>query len=129
MPAQGRGVANVRQNLRLLVANGQPAPDIDVIGDWGATIQGAVVVARCALGIDAQGDLSWAGSMAATRRALAGALIAAGSRQALQRDIDPIWVCAFFHARQPDSCPARAERPIGTYLTAWQRDFFTVVSK
>lgn len=130
VPAPGRAVANVRQNLRLLVSDGHPAADIDVIGDWGATIQGAVVVARSALGIDSHGDLIWAGSMAATPRALAEALIAAGARQAMELDINPFWVCAFSFTpvSQSPLLPGQ-QRPVGTYLTAWQRDFFTVDSK
>ncbi len=130
VPAAGRAVANVRQNLRLLVSNGQPAADVDVIGDWGATVQGLVVVARSALGIDTQGDLIWAGSMAATPRVLAEALIAAGAQQAMELDINPFWVCAFSFTpgSQTPLLPGQ-ERPVGTYLTAWQRDFFTIDSK
>ena len=70
LPGAGRGVSSVRQNLRLLVSAGRPASDIDVIRDWGATLLGMTLVARSALGIDRQGNLVWAGSMAATPRAL-----------------------------------------------------------
>lgn len=130
VPAAGRVVANVRQNLRLLVSNGQPAADVDVISDWGATIQGLVVVARSALGIDAQGDLIWAGSTGATPRALAQALIDVGAQQAMELDINPFWVSAFSFTpiSQLPILPGQ-QRPIGTYLTAWQRDFFTVDSR
>ena len=130
VPAAGRAVANVRQNLRLLVSDGQPAADVDVISDWGATIGGAVVVARSALGIDAQGDLIWAGSMAATPRALAEALIEAGVQRAMELDINPFWVCAFAFA-PVSQVPILfgQQRPAGTFLIAWQRDFFTVDAK
>ncbi len=129
VPAAGRTVASVRQNLRLLVSAGRPAADVDVISDWGATIRGAVVVARSALGIDAQGDLIWAGSMAATPRVLAEALIAAGAQRAMELDINPFWVCAFsFTPANQVPILAGQQRPVGTYLTPWQRDFFTVDS-
>ncbi len=130
VPAAGRAVANVRQNLRLLVSDGQPAADVDVIADWGATVQGLVVVARSALGIDAQGDLIWAGSMGATPRTLAEALIKTGAQRAMELDINPFWVCAFSFT-PADQLPILAgqQRPIGTYLTPWQRDFFTVDSR
>lgn len=130
VPTPGRVVANVRQNLRMLVSEGQAASDVDVIGDWGATIQGTVIVARSALGIDAHGDLIWAGSLAATPRALAEALIAAGAQQAMELDINPFWVCAFsFTPVLQTPVLTGQQRPVGTYLTAWQRDFFTIDSK
>lgn len=130
VPMAGHPVASVRQNLHLLVSGGRAAADVDAIADWGATIQGAVVVARSALGIDGQGNMIWAGSTAATPRALAEALIAVGAQRAMELDINPYWVCAFsFTPTAQIPLLAGQHRPVGTYLTPWQRDFFTVDAK
>ena len=127
VPQPGRAVASVRQNLHLLVANARPAADVDVIADWGAMLFAAPVVARSALGIDARNNLIWAGSTASTPRALADALMAAGVTQAIQLDINPFWVCAFsFTPTTQTALLPGQQRPVGTYLTAWTRDFFTV---
>ena len=130
VPQPGRTVASARQNLHLLVANGKPAADVDVISDWGAMFFGGPVVARSALGIDTKNNLIWAGSVAATPRALADALVAAGVTQAMQLDINPFWVCAFSFTPTTQSplLPGQ-QRPVGTFLTPWTRDFFTVVSR
>lgn len=130
VPAAGREVANVRQNLHLLVDGGHVAGNIDSVHTWGATIGGAFAVARSALGIDSGHNLMWVGSMSASPRALADALVAAGAVRALELDINPTWVCAFaFSSGQQSALLSGQQRPIGTYIQPWKRDFFTVDSR
>jgi hypothetical protein len=130
IPAPGRSVASVRQNLHLLVSEGKVAPNINNLSAWGEMVFGSTIVARSALGIDKNHTLIWAGSASATPRALADALIRVGAQRALQLDINPTWVCAFaFGATGQVALMPGQTRPVGTYLAPWKRDFFTVDSR
>jgi len=111
--------------------NGAPSPSINDIAAWGATLGGGSAVARSALGIDAQGNLLYAGSMSAVPADLANALIAAGAVTALELDINPYWV-------QVDTSPTPGaplvagvpgqQRPANQFSVGWTRDFVTVLS-
>jgi hypothetical protein len=128
VPNARKRVYSVRQNLGLLVDNGMPAADIDAYGPWGATLGGGFAVARSGLGIDRFGNPIWAGSSYATPRAIATALIQAGAVRAMQLDINPMWVCGFtFPNAFTESVVVPGQyRGVGTYLTPYGRDFFTV---
>ena len=131
IPVPGEAVASVRQNLAPLVVNGAPSPSINDIAAWGATLGGGAAVARSARGIDAQGNLLYAGSMSAVPADLANALIAAGAVTALELDINPYWV-------QVDTSPTPGaplvagvpgqQRPANQFSVGWTRDFVTVLS-
>ena len=56
-------VVSVRQNLDLLVDNGQPVPGLNAAAttDWGATLGGRVYVWRSGLGVTADGALVYVG--------------------------------------------------------------------
>jgi hypothetical protein len=128
VPAPGKHVISVRQNLGLLVNAGQPAIDVDQYGPWGATLGGGFAVARSGLGIDRYGNLMWAGSTFATPRTIATALIQSGAVRAMQLDINPMWVGAFAF---PNLTTQQVLMPgqyngLGTYLNPYSRDFFTV---
>ncbi len=128
VPARGKTVISVRQNLGLLVDAGQPAADIDQYGPWGATLGGGFAVARSGLGIDRYGNLMWAGSSYATPRSIAMALIQSGAVRAMQLDINPMWVGAFTWpsaAVQQPVLPGQ-HNGVGTYVQPYSRDFFTV---
>ncbi len=60
VPARGKAVVSVRQNLQLLIDHGHPAGNIGCVQCWGATLGGVVDPARAALGVDAAGNLIWA---------------------------------------------------------------------
>jgi hypothetical protein len=131
LPARGEKVLSVRQNLQPLIHDGRVSPAVGVVGDWGATLGGGNVVARSAVGVDAAGDLIYAGSMACVPGDLASALKAAGATQAMELDINPYWIQGDV-TRRPGG-PLRAaipgqQRPAGTYLSGWTRDFFVVVA-
>ncbi len=130
LPAPGEQVVSVRQNLDPLVAQGQPAPDVDAVGDWGATLGGGAAVARSALGEDAEGNLLYAASMSAVPSDLASALIQAQAVTAMELDINPEWV-QLAVAPSPGG-PLSAgvpgqDRPADQYLEGWTRDFVTVL--
>ncbi len=128
VPAPGKKIISVRQNLGMLVDNGVPAADVDEYGPWGATLGGGFAVARSGLGIDRFGNIMWAGSSFATPRAIATALIQAGAVRGMQLDINPMWVDAFTfpNAVTQQLVLPTQYRQVGTYLTPYNRDYFTV---
>jgi hypothetical protein len=131
VPNPYKKVVSVRQNLTMLVDNGQPAANIDEYSPWGATLGGGFAVARSGLGIDKYGNLLWAGSSYATPRAIATALIQSGAVRAMQLDINPMWVTGFTFPNaysQVVVLPGQYN-PIGTYLNPYGRDYFTVALK
>jgi Phosphodiester glycosidase len=131
MPAPGEAIYSVRQNLWLLVKNGQPTAEAARWRRWGGTVGGAEYVARSALGQDAAGDLIYAASMSTVPQDLALALARSGARTAMQLDINPEWV-QLATARTPGgslSAPIPDQvRPPTQYLTGWTRDFITVTA-
>lgn len=136
VPAPGRSVASVRQNLTLLIDHGQAASTVGCLSCWGATLGGVVDPARAALGITADGHLVWAGGEHITVSALANALLAARVVRAVELDINPEWVAAYLyrhgHPRQSMTAvpvmPGQQGIP-GEFLAPWSRDFFTIVAR
>ncbi len=131
VPRPGEAVFSVRQNLTLLVAHGRVSAAARHWGQWGATITGGEFVARSALGENAAGNLSYAGSMSASPADLAGALVRAGARVAMELDINPEWVQLDI-ARKPGgrlrAAIAGQVRPANQYRIGWTRDFIAVVA-
>ncbi len=130
VPLPGIPTASVRQNLSLLVQNGQPSPLVHDIGTWGASVSGAVD-ARSALGQDPQGDLLYAASMSTLPSDLANALISAGATTAMQLDINPTWIqldtAATPGAPLQTQVPGQ-NRPADQCQVGWTRDFISVLA-
>jgi hypothetical protein len=130
-PAAGAAISGVRQCLPPLVSGGQPSPNVGDIGAWGATLGGGNTTARSAVGIDARGNILYAGSMSALPSDLANALVSAGAVTAMELDINPEWV-------QADTAPSpgaplsaavpNQNRPANQYLSGWTRDYVTVLA-
>jgi hypothetical protein len=130
-PAAGAAVSSVRQCLPPLVSGGRVSPDAGDVSAWGATLGGGDLTARSAVGIDARGNILYAGSMSALPSDLASALVSAGAVTAMELDINPEWVQADT-ARSPGG-PLRAavryqHRPADQYLRGWTRDYVTVLA-
>lgn len=136
VPARGRILASVRQNLPLLIDGGRAAGNVGCLSCWGATINGNVSPARSALGITASGSLIWAAGENLTVTALAQALQGAQVVRAVELDINPFWVAGYLYGHRGGSGPL-APVPVvagqhgiaGEYLAPWSRDFFTVVAR
>jgi hypothetical protein len=131
VPAPGEAVYSVRQNLWLLVENGQPTRQAARWWRWGGTVGHAEYVARSAVGQDAAGDLIYAASMSTVPEDLAAALARSGARTAMELDINPEWVQLAI-ARTPGGSlrapvPGQVRSPT-QYLTGWTRDFITVLA-
>ncbi len=139
VPAAGRPVASVRQNLRrLLVDRGRIPASVDtcIRACWGDPLHELPLTARSALAVDSGGDLIWAGGLRLSVRALAEALNTHGATRALELDINPAWVAGFLyaHARHHNAVAPVALVPgqvevDGAFLQPYWRDFFTVLAR
>jgi hypothetical protein len=130
-PPAGTAVYSVRQCLPPLVSAGQVSPNVGNVGAWGATLGGGDLTARSAVGIDARGNILYAGSMSALPSDLADALVSAGAVTAMELDINPEWVQAVT-APSPGGPLSAAvpnqNRPADQYLSGWTRDYVTVLA-
>ena len=130
-PPAGAAVYSVRQCLPPLVAGGRASPTVGDVSAWGAVLGGGELTARSAVGIDARGDLLYAGSMSALPSDMARALVRAGAVTAMQFDINPEWVQAdtapFPGGPLSPAVPGQ-NRPADQYLTGWTRDYVTVLA-
>ena len=135
VPAAGRKVVAVRQNLGLLVANGRPPPTVDtcIKACWGDPLHEQPNVARSALGITRAGELVYAAGETLSVRALADALVAAGVVRAMELDINPAWVAAYAYRHgstgpEPQPLIPGQKGIPGDLLQGYYRDFFTVLA-
>ncbi len=135
VPARGRRIASVLQNLRLLVDRGLAARTVAncIRTCWGRTIGGKPEVARSALGIAGDGQLVWGAGEWISPARIARALIGAGAVRAVQLDINPYWINGYLyvhHRTGPTAVPlVPGQRGIhGEFLSPYGRDFLTVLA-
>ncbi|MGA9857078.1 MAG: hypothetical protein WBQ18_04395 [Solirubrobacteraceae bacterium] len=136
VPAAGRKVVSVRQNLHLLIDAGRAAPTVGCDSCWGATLGGIADPARSGLGITADGHLIWVGGEHVTVTALSDALLSARVVRAVELDINPEWVAGYLYRHGPG---AGALTPVqvvagqpgvpGQFLGPYGRDFFVVAGR
>jgi hypothetical protein len=132
-------VVSVRQNLDLLVDNGQvvPAAYDASSSAWGATLGNADYVWRSALGVTADGALVYVGGPGLDIVDLASILVRAGAVRAMELDINTDWVN--YSSYQPSVPNGPATGTNGTELLPgmtgtpgryfqpwWARDFITM---
>jgi hypothetical protein len=136
VPAPGRKVVSVRQNLAPLIDHGTPAGSVGCDSCWGAALNGVSDPARSAVGVTAAGRLVFAGGEHLTVSQLVGALGAAHVVRAVELDINPEWVAAYFYGHRGGKGPVAAVAGVpgqngipGQYLAPWSRDFFTIVGR
>ncbi len=136
LPLPGRPVVSVRQNLSLLIDHGKAASNVDCLSCWGATLGGVSAPARSALGITADRRLIWAGGEHLTVAELATALMGARVVRAVELDINPEWVAAYFYGHRGGIGPL-APVPVvpgqpgvpGQFLVPYGRDFFSMQAR
>jgi hypothetical protein len=138
IPAAGRPVWAVRQNLGLLVNDGRIPSTVDTCVKicWGDPLHEQPIVARSGLGVTPSGDLVWAAGHDLSVRALAHALVGKGVVRAMELDINPRWVAGYIYAHPRHHHPI-APIPLmpgqtgipGQFLAPYFRDFFTVVKR
>jgi len=133
-------VVSVRQNLDLLVDNGQPVPGLNAndTSQWGFTLGNNIYVARSAVGVTANGALVYVGGPSLNITSLADLLVRAGVVRGMELDINPDWVqYSVYTPSTPDGAATTANgTPLvssmvyggqGRYFQSyWSRDFFTM---
>jgi hypothetical protein len=133
-------IESVRQNLELMVDNGQPVPGISSDKDWGALLPNSYFVWRSGYGVTKDGALVYAGGPALQPGDLARTLINAGAVRVMEGDINPEWVSAHLYANEGGKCKGTKaltqsqdkggmRQPDDRYLTTDTRDFVAVFSK
>lgn len=130
-------IASVRQNLDLLIDGGRPAVDLNSndTNKWGPTLGNTVFVWRSGVGIDAVGNLVYAGGPGLTVATLAGVLRDAGCVRAMELDINSYWVSYYTYdgAAPPDVHGTKLlpgmERPATRFLQPGTRDFVALFTR
>jgi hypothetical protein len=130
----GPDIAAVRQNLELIVDNGAPVPGLQVNarGRWGSARNQLQYTWRSGVGVDAAGNLYYAGGNQLTLTSLARALATAGVVRGMELDIHPRMVDLFTYRPGPDGAPVPSPLlpampgPSTRYLEPDQRDFVAV---
>jgi hypothetical protein len=138
VPAPGRPVVAVRQNLGMLIDSGRVPSSVDTCVKvcWGDPLHEQPIVARSGLGVTADGELVWAAGHNLSVRALAEALAGKGVIRAMELDINPRWVAGYVYAHPPHALvpapiplvPGQTGIP-GQFLQPYFRDFFTVIAR
>jgi hypothetical protein len=137
--AMSPDVVSVRQNLDLLVDNGQVVPAAYNANSnaWGATLGNALYVWRSGLGVTADGALVYVGGPGLNIVDLGNLLVRAGAVRAMELDINTDWVN--FSTYQPATATGQASATNGSELLSgmtgtpgryfeswWARDFITM---
>jgi hypothetical protein len=131
VPYVGESVYSVRQNLSPLISGGVASPSINSVAAWGATLGGIPNPARSAAGMDAQGNIIYAGSEAALPSDMAAALIGVGVIQGMQLDINPAWIMLGLANTPggPLSPGVPGQSPgASACQSGWSRDFIAVLA-
>jgi hypothetical protein len=137
--AMGSNVVSVRQNLDLLVDNGQvvPAAYSRNTTVWGKTLGGGLFVWRSGLGVTANGALVYVGGPGLDIADLANILVRAGAVRAMELDINTDWVNYSTYApatpggtataaNGSELLPGMTGTPGRYFQTWWARDFITM---
>ena len=102
---------------------------------WGLTTTNSMYTWRSGLGVTKDGDLIYAAGSSLVPETLAAALKAAGAVNAMQLDINPVWVRFVifnslsngrykYYSLTKDMVNGGAE-----YLSGYQKDFFYLMEK
>jgi hypothetical protein len=133
----GSDIISVRQNLTLLIDNGQLAPNLNknVLANWGWTLKNAYFVWRSGIGVTASGDLVFVAGDALSVQSLAALLQRAGAVRAMELDINSQWISYMWYtpgATSTSPVPNKLlafARPADRYFKPASRDFFAVYAR
>ena len=125
-------VASVRQNLVMLVDNGQVNPSCSSgSAVWGATIGNVAFIDRSGFGITASGAEIYVGGPALSVCTLGSILQDAGVVRGMELDINPDWVSGVYFHDQPNGLPPQGFQlypgqkvPANHYLSPSSRDWY-----
>ena len=128
----GPGVVSVRQNLDLVVEDGQPVPGLgsNADGSWGSAKNQLQYTWRSGVGVDAAGHLIYVGGDSMTLVTLGAALVQAGVVTGMELDIHANKVDFFTYTHDGSRAPQATRLlpgmpgPGDRYLQRDLRDFF-----
>jgi len=134
----GPQVAAVRQNLNLIIRDGQIPASVnsDVVSTWGATLGGGYYVWRSGIGITSDGRIIFVYGPALNAQTLASLLRRAGAVTAMELDINPDWTSFMYYL--PKNHPADPTpvnllnnqlQPADRYYSTSNRDFTAVYAR
>ena len=131
-------VVSVRQNLSLLVDNGQ-VMSVGGSGSgtqWGLTVNNAFFVPRSGVGITAKGDIVYVGGAALSVNTLAQLLKQAGAVNGMELDINADWTSYMYYTvtsgNAANPTPNKLWdflQPADRYYQPSSRDFVTVYKR
>ena len=135
--ALGKDVSSIRQNGPILLQNGRDVSLSNAwnMQNWGLTTTNTMYTWRSGIGITKDGDLIYAAGPSLVPETLAAALKAAGAVDAMQLDINPVWVrFVLFNALGKGEYkyyPLTKDMVNGgkQYLSGYQKDFFYLLEK
>jgi len=133
-------LAQVRQNLALLVDGGVSAAGLDseATTKWGATVGNQVLVWRSGIGVDRNGGVVYIAGPGLSVNQLAELFLRAGAVRAMELDINSDWTTAYiFEQTDPNDAAAiignkllpDMKRGGDRYLVPGERDFVTMVAR
>jgi hypothetical protein len=131
-------VVSVRQNLSLLVDNGQvmSAGDSGSGTKWGLTVNNAFFVPRSGVGETAKGDIVYVGGPDLSVDTLAKLLKQAGAVNAMELDINADWTSFMYYTatggNAADPTPTKLwdfQQPADRYYQPSSRDFVAVYKR
>jgi Phosphodiester glycosidase len=131
-------VASVRQNLSLLVDNGQvmSAGGSGSGTQWGLTVNNAFFVPRSGVGVTAKGDVVYVGGADLSVNTLAQLLKQAGAVNAMELDINADWTSFMYYTvtggNAADPTPNKLWdflQPADRYYQPSSRDFVAVYKR
>jgi hypothetical protein len=132
-------VVGVRQNLSLLVDNGQvtAAANSGSGAQWGVTVNNAFFVPRSGVGVTAKGDIIYVGGPALSVASLAALLKQAGAVNGMELDINAEWTSYMYYTVSAGADPANPTptklwdfaQPANRYYQPSSRDFVAVYLK
>jgi hypothetical protein len=133
-------VAQVRQNLALVVDNGQSAAGLDseATTKWGATVGNQVLVWRSGVGVDKNGGIMYIAGPGLSVNQLAELFLRAGAVRAMELDINSDWTTAYIFQQTDPNNPGAIfgdkllpdmKRNGDRYLVPGERDFVTMVAR
>jgi hypothetical protein len=134
----GPDIAAVRQNLHLIVVNGQVPASVnqDVEASWGATLGGAYYVWRSGIGITRDGRIIFVYGPALDVQELGSLLKRAGCVSAMELDINPDWMSFMYYlAKNHPADPTPVNliptqiQPADRYYYPANRDFTAVFAR
>jgi hypothetical protein len=130
------GIAAVRQNLQLIVDQGQVNPTLatDDYKIWGGTLGNTIMTWRSGVGVTEDGALVYAAGDKLTVQSLADVLQRAGAVRAMELDINRKWTSANYYELAPGDSQVVSPtkllpdmtRPATRYLVPDERDFVAV---